>query len=302
MTKQAKEPTEQFNLSERAILVNLSIGRWYARKKDGEVTAEVIDRHDMDKDAGNWRKNLLPIDAPKFKKILSIANETRVFHRINTLPWSDTGMRMLPNANSDHYNDGMKVRDFEFCKAVDEFIPEFFRPGGYRDQAATKLNGTFRAADYPQTEDEMRAYFSFVVNPYPLPEVGDLRVKLTEPQVAAIRKRVEKTLNDARVGVMREAWQRLASLVHHAGEIFSQEGARVTRALFENLTAQCDLLTRLNPTDDKNFAKMTKQVKDEIASLDRHEIRKDKDARQAAADKVAEIEKRMAGFMRGVQS
>lgn len=299
--------TESFSLSERAILVDLTIGNWRARRKDDKVSAEVYKRHKTDDKAGKFNKNLLPFDAPTYDTILSIVNEARTFHRMNTLPWSDTGLRILPNANSETYNEGMRVREFKFREAVDKFVPDLFRAGGLKEQAKVKLNGMFRDEDYPDDEVELSSYFSFEVKPWPLPEVGDLRVKLTAPQVEAIKQRVASSIASASTGALREAWNRLLYIVHHAGEIFEDPSARLTKVLFENMRAECDLLDRLNVTGDKNFAATAKQVRREIVALgetleDRKVLRKDKDARKVAADKVAEIERRMAGYMRGVQS
>ena len=291
---------ETFSLSERAILVDLRIGRWYARRKDDKVTAEVTKRHKTDKKAGNWRKHLLPFEAPTYEAILSHIDETRDFHRKNTLPWSDTGLRILPNANYEHYTTGMREREHKFRELVDTFAPDLFRKGGLKDQARVKLNGMFRDDDYPRDEAELRSKFTFEIEPYPLPDTGDLRVKLTDTQVDAIKARVESTIRNASVGALTEGWNRLLFAVRHAGEIFANPSARVTRALFENLSDTCELLMRLNPTENANFESIAREVKDSIASLDRKVIRKDKDARKAAAEQTAAIEKRMAGFMRGV--
>jgi hypothetical protein len=296
MQKQTKENAPTFSLSERAILVDLNIGRWYARKKDTKVTAEVAAQHNTDKKAGNYRKNLLPFEAPSYEAILAVVNEARVFHRENTLPWSDTGLRVLPNANYETYTTGMRKRERDFNAAVEVFVPDF---PALKDKARGKLNGMFRDADYPEAE-VLRAAFSFEVVNYPLPETDDLRVKLTDNQVSAIKKQIDKTLRNATDAALRDGWNRLLEAVQHAREIFANPKARVTRALFDNLNATCDLLTRLNPTDDANFSAMTAEVKDGIASLDRRMVRKSKDVRGEAEKRAAAIEKKMAGFMRGV--
>lgn len=290
------DPT--YRLSERAILVDLSIGKWSARRKDAKVTAEVAKRHKTDKRAGNYRKNLLPFAAPSYEAVLNIINEARDFHRENTLPWSDTGLRVLPNANFEIYMAGTRERERKFREAVDTFIPEM---PAFRDEARAKLNGMFNATDYPE-EAELRAKFSFQVVPYPLPETDDLRVQLTDNQVDVIRDQVAYTLTQNSRGILFEAWNRLLSAVQHAGAIFKNPSARVTRALFENLTTTCDLLERLNPTGDPDLVRMNNDVRANIASLDRKKIRKSKDDRAAAAAEVARIEKAMAGMMRGLQS
>lgn len=293
-TKTETEPT--FSLSERATLVDLTIGRWNARKKDKEVTAEVHAMKKTDKQAGNYRKNLLPFAAPTYEAILTIVNEARQFHRLNTLPWSDTGLRILPNANYLPYTEGMKTREFKFFEAVDAFVPDMPK---LKAVAAKKLNGMFRDDDYPEPA-VLRAAFSFTVSPYPLPETDDMRAKLTEPQVAAIKAQIDYTLRNAARAALREGWDRLREAVKHAGEIFADPSARVTRALFDNLNDTCDLLVRLNPTDDADFATMTEQVKTGIAALDRKVMRKDKTARQAAADEAERITRKMAEVMGGL--
>lgn len=296
MNTKSQTTAPNVSLSERAILVDLTIGRWNARKKDKAVTAEVHAMKKTDKQAGNYRKNLLPFSAPSYEAILTIVNEARQFHRLNTLPWSDTGLRILPNANYMQYTDGMKTREFAFNEAVDAFVPDM---PALKAIAKQKLNGMFCDDDYPDAAT-LRATFSFTVSPYPLPDTDDMRAKLTEPQVAAIKSQIDYTLRTASIAALREGWSRLRDAVQHAGEIFADPTARVTRALFDNLNDTCDLLVRLNPSNDRDFAAMTDEVKTGIAALDRKVVRKDKTARQAAADEAERITRKMADVMKGL--
>ena len=52
------------NLATKAMLVDLSIRAWNARKFDKKITKEVAQRHGTTEKAGRYNKNLLPFDAP----------------------------------------------------------------------------------------------------------------------------------------------------------------------------------------------------------------------------------------------
>ena len=50
------------NLSDRALLVQLSISQWTARKFDKKVTNDVANTHGVASSAGRYNKALLPMN------------------------------------------------------------------------------------------------------------------------------------------------------------------------------------------------------------------------------------------------
>jgi hypothetical protein len=77
-------------LSEKAMLVNLKISVWTARKFDPKVTQEIERSHNTRGDIGRFNKALVSLKS--VKKYQVIAGEIRTFHYANTLPWGDEGV------------------------------------------------------------------------------------------------------------------------------------------------------------------------------------------------------------------
>lgn len=105
-------------LSEKAMLVKLSISQWTARKYDRKVSHEVNSQYGANADAGRYNKVLIAQEA--IKKITKVANEARTFHYYQTLSWSDEGYRMLPAANFMDYSTKMREFRSKFETVVNE--------------------------------------------------------------------------------------------------------------------------------------------------------------------------------------
>ncbi len=99
------------NLTDKAILVNVQISQWTARKFDNKVTSEVNKKHKT-KDAGRFNKILIGVE--HLKEISQIANKARTYHYDNTTPWSDSGERLLSNLNYFDYIQNISALQDEF--------------------------------------------------------------------------------------------------------------------------------------------------------------------------------------------
>lgn len=73
------------NLTEKAMLVRLSISQWTARKYDKKISREVASLHNTSSDAGRYNKVLIAKQA--IEAIQKIVSESRTYHYINTLAW-----------------------------------------------------------------------------------------------------------------------------------------------------------------------------------------------------------------------
>ena len=103
-------------LTEKAILVKLSIKQWSTSRFDKEVTATANKHYNAQDGAGRYTKVLIARDA--ITEIRKSANEARTFHYENTLPWKDDGYRMLPSANYMDYTQAIRALKNKFEKAV----------------------------------------------------------------------------------------------------------------------------------------------------------------------------------------
>ena len=86
------------NLSDRALLVQLSISQWTARKYDKKVTQDVASSHGVSTSAGRYNKVLLPMN-DLLDRVHKKSTLIRTKFYENTLPWGIEGTMMLPSAN-----------------------------------------------------------------------------------------------------------------------------------------------------------------------------------------------------------
>jgi hypothetical protein len=86
------------HLSDRALLVQLNVSQWTARKLDKKATKQVADSNYASKDAGNYNKKLLPM-SDSLANIHTMTGDIRREFYTNTLPWGLENTHMLPTSN-----------------------------------------------------------------------------------------------------------------------------------------------------------------------------------------------------------
>lgn len=280
------------NIHSRALLVWLRISTWSARKYDKRISAELNAQHNASSDASRVNKLLLPGDATAYKTLVSLATSIRAQHYSNTLAWSDEGWRLLPTANYATYTKWLRDRQREFNDALNVFANDY---PALRAQAARLLNGLYRDEDYPAVQD-IRSKFALGVEYQPVPARGDIRVDLGADQIAIIETAISDRLQRATAEAMRDAWSRLHEVVTKIAERLSQPDAIFRDTLITNAEEVCDVLQRLNVTDDPDLESMRARVRRELTRFSPETLRDVPTHRQATADRAAEILRSMEGL------
>ena len=278
----------------RALLVWLHISTWSARKYDKTATREIIERANASSDAGRWNKMLLPGDAKPYKTLVSLATSIRAQHYSNTLAWSDEGWRLLPTANYATYTKWLRDRQREFGDALTDFAAEY---PTMRAAAMPLLNGLYRAEDYTSVDD-LRTRFALSVDYAPVPAAGDIRVDLGSDQIAIIESAIADRHQRAMQDAVRDAWSRLHEVVTKIAERLAQPDAIFRDTLISNAETVCDVLQRLNITDDPDLETMRTRVRKELTRYTADTLREVPSHRQQTADRAADILKAMEGMFR----
>lgn len=281
------------SIHSRALLVWLRISTWSARRYDKKVSAEVNATHNASADAGRYNKMLLPGDAKAYKQLTALAGSIRAQHYANTLAWSDEGWRLLPTANYTQYTTWLRDRQREFSIALNEFSTDY---PALRAQAARLLNGLYRDEDYPDVHD-LRSRFSLGVEYEPVPAQGDLRVDLGADQIAIIEQAIGARTDRAVADAMKDAWSRLHEVVSKIAERLAQPDAIFRDTLISNAEEVCDLLQRLNVTDDPNLESMRVRVRRELTRYSPDTLRDVPSHRQQTAERAASILSAMSGLL-----
>ncbi len=278
-------------LNERAMLADLSIGSWEGRRKDKKVADETIRAARAASDAGAWWTRTLP---PRmFKKIQAAIDRGRQIQNEYTLPWNDSGTRILPAKMFMEYTKAMREARAKFEEAVDEFLREY--PTAVAD-AKNRLGKLYHPDHFPSVA-AVRAKFYWQTNFMPLPDASDFRVDLGTDETNRIRDEIEgevkKRMNDA----AQDLWVRLYDVVSKVAERLSDPDKIFRDSMIRHVVELCDLLPKLNVTGNGDLERLRQEVMKKIATAKPDDLRVDKTQRKQTADAATAIMEQMKAFM-----
>lgn len=275
----------------KAALVSISIGIWEGRKHDREVTAKVNSQHHADPHAGRYNKHLLGGSTPTLGAILTAVTQLRETHHEQTVPWTDTGWRLLPMANYMEYTAAMRDKITKFDAAVEAFLDAYPK---LARQAEEKLQGMYRRADYPSV-DSLRHRFHRKVQFSPLPAAEDFRISLPEEELRQMQQDVTDRLTRATTEALQDCWQRLGDAVSNVrGRL--DDGKHLRESMITRLSEVAASLGRLNLTGDAALDTACNRVLTSLGTLDVATVKSDEKARATAARDADAILKAMAGM------
>ena len=271
-----------------ACICELNISVWTARKHDKAASREVkFDKGAHSDDAARVNKNLMAGMA-NLKKVTDFVASTRSNFYTMTLPWSDSGQRLIPMAQFFELKQWINTQEIEFNSIVGEFLREY--PTLISAQAF-QLGALFNRNEYPSV-DEIRHKFGFRVGFLPLPQAGDFRVDATAEVINEMEEQYKETLNTRIQQVNEDLWERLHSTIKHMADRMGV-GADGKKNIFrdsmvDNAVDLCDLLKRLNITNDQKLEKARASLESALLGVDATELRKE-GAREEMAIKLDSI-------------
>jgi len=288
--------SNEISIGSSAMLVELSISSWTARKLDKKVSAEVDVAKNTKVSAVNVNKNLMA-GTGVLDKIIKYAASARAWHNAQTLPWSDNGSRLLPMSNFMAYKEQLGVMEGNFNALVDKFVdsyPELI------SAAAFQLGDLFDRTEYPDV-NTLKNRFKFNYSFFPVPNAGDFRVDINEEAKAEIIANCNKAHQDRLENAMKDAWGRLHDCLTRMSDrltvdvVTDDEGNpshefRVFRdTLMENAVEMVDMLKHLNITKNPDMEQARQALKSAISNHDLDDLRSSMTARNAVKTQVDAI-------------
>ena len=259
------------DLTRDAMLVSLRINNWSGRRYDREASHDVAVRNDADPSAGRYNKRLLP--KPAFADMTKTMSKARALHYDNTLPWDDTGARLLTVANYDHYTATIDELAEQLVTERNVFIADY---GDNIDQARIGLGGLFRIDDYP-SQDSLRHRFAIRYRIVPVPDAEHFIADLAAGDADRVKRDIEHLVQERLEDAITDLYKRLGEAVDHVVQRLDvdAEGKPLIfrNSLIGNIRDLVDIVPRLNIFGDERLAHLCQQVKDRIASVDPDELR-----------------------------
>ena len=280
-------------LSDKALLVQLNISQWTARKYDKRATEQVAQQNGSASQAGRYNKSLLPMN-DALNNIHQKSTLIRKKFYTNTLPWGIEGTMMLPSANYLNFMTEFRKEKADWESLVDTFYHEYPR---LHADAQRFLGNLYNKADYPELHDIQRK-FKMDMAVFPVPS-NDFRVSIGDAELERIQQDVEARVENSAQQAMKEAWQRLYDRVKHMAEKLADPKAVFRDTLVENTKEGCSILSRLNFADDPDLETMRQQVEGSLANNHPESLRNDPDLRKNKAEEAKAIMDKMGAFMGG---
>lgn len=270
-----------------ALLAELNISVWTARKLDRKVSAEVDQSKSTRARAGNYHKRLLA-GTSALEDIQKIAGEARTLHYTHTLPWSDGGARLLPAATFYQYKQRLAEIEQRFNDAVEDFLNQY---PALVSAAAFTLGALFSRDEYPDVDD-IRGKFRFKYAFSPVPESGDFRVDIEAEAKRELQEQYRDYYQTRMDEAMHDAWQRLHDTLTHMSEKLddgSDKKKRIHESTVTNARELCELLTSLNVTRDPALERARSRLEQALLGVHVDELRADPLVRADTKRKVDEI-------------
>lgn len=286
--KQENTTTTNDDISTRAMLVDVDISVWYAQKFDKKVSRKVNEEMHAADDAGRYNKHLLGKDRT-FLDVINACNAARSEHYAQTLPWHDKGYRLLPTANYFEYFERMRKANKNIEEKLAALLVIY---DDLRKSSLARMGDMSDPNDLPPAS-VVKNKFGMRIAISPLPATGDLRVELPTEEKEKIKKSIGESAQESIRNAMNDAWSRLYEVVRKMQERLTDPKATFRDSLVGNVVGMCDLLTRLNVTQDEKLEKMRNKVLETV----KHEpqtFRDDKALREQTAKKAEKILKDMS--------
>ena len=243
------------SIRETAMLVHLTISSWTGKAADRKVTKQIHEQHHAAKDSGIYIKKL--IDEKRLNKVNKFTSALRKQHYEQTLPWDNTGRRLLPSANYFEYMTAMKKIQYGFETEVESLIKDYHR---LIEDAKINLNGMFNSDDYP-SEFELRDKYGVKLNVYPIEDSDDFRVKISESEVAEIRANIESSVKENLARATQSIFERVKEVLVAMFEKLAVQDAVFRDSLITNIKNLVELMPKLNVTDDPRIAALCEDMK-----------------------------------------
>ena len=283
-----------FNLNSVALICEFNASVWTARKLDRKESDKVCDGAGAkSKGAARVNKNLFA-GRSELEDIGKLVTETRNYVYDNTLPWSDSGQRMLIGARFPKFDQRVEDYRDQFNAKVQAFVDIY--PTLITAQAMA-LGEMFNRSEFPPAS-EIAGKFGMTVGYLPVPSSGDIRVDIGNQAQDELRARLDQ-MADQRVNkAMAEVNDRfIAHLKRMADRLVTDTdsktgepvGRRFTESLVSSAFELCDLVNDYNITGDPLLALARKTLEDSLAGVTVNTLREDPIKREAVRSTVSSI-------------
>jgi len=266
----------RYNIDTCSMLVEFNASVWTARKLDKKTTDEVVtSKNAAAKDAARVNKHLLA-GRNELDVINTYVGSVRTYVYENTMPWSDSGIRLLPTASFLTFSQRMADSEQTFFSFVEDFIRVY--PSLITAQAMA-LGDMFKRDDYPDVS-EIERKFNFRLNFMPVPRAGDFRVDVGNDAQKELQEKLAKLADERVEAAMADVRERLKTHLMRMQDRLGYDnvdGDRKTRKFHDSLVTGalelCDMVKHLNIINDTTLDQARVGLVQALQGVDAKELR-----------------------------
>ena len=280
------------SITARALLVEHNISVWTANKLDKNATDVVISQNCAADKAAQVRKNLMAGSSQR-KDIADFAAGCRLWHNTKTLPWANSGARMLPTSMFLHYKHELTERKNQFDSMVSQFLIDYPQ---LVQISQNYLGSLFNANDYPHVEEVAEKFgYRYVFSP--VPDSGHFVVEVEKEELNDLREQYEADFSTRVNDAMKDAWTRLHKTLTGMSEKLTdapdEKKRRFHDSFITNAQDLCGLLSHLNVNNDPELEKARRGLETALLGTDVDVI---KDSEYARGELKAKVDSVLGQF------
>lgn len=269
-----------------SMLLDLTIGVYTGRRTDRQTAQEITaSKGAGSRSATSVNKFLFAGDQDLADINRWAAHSRDRIARI-TLPWDDSGTRLLPTEaffDATHELDELKK---EFDRRVDVFLDSYDTK---ISNAAFALGRLFDRSEY-LTEHEVRRRFSFVYTFSPVPSSGDFRVDIPQEALEQVKSTFTQRTEDRVAEAINDVTARLHDIIRtmqHKCTI-PEDGPRprIHETTLNQAIELCDIAKSLNIFKDPAIESVRAELESALSGIDITTLRESVEVRESVKSKM----------------
>ena len=276
------------SISSSAMMVELSVSQWLGKKKDRKASKQVTDDNNAETGVANVHKKLLG-GCAELEAVHDLTGNIRNEHYRLTMPWLDTGVRLLPTKAYFDYHKMMTEHEQNWHNKVSTFLAAY---DWEISQAEARLGDLFNRAEYP-TADQLSGKFSFSINYIPMPESGDFRLDIGNQGNTQLADHYQTFYADRIENSYKEVWTRVYTALSKMSERLDYTGKEDKKtfrdSLVENVLEITPLLDTFNVTGSSQMSEMKRKLEETMHGITPEALRDDDHLRRETKRNVDDI-------------
>lgn len=283
------------DLSEKMIIIRLSIGSFVGTKKDTRASKDMVKSEGTSQEFGYVTKKMLKGES--FNKVTNLAQKIRSEFNKMTAPWNRDGEGVCKVTKYLDIKSKLEEMSREYYSAVDALASNY---DDLVKEDKAKLGGLYNQSDYPTLEN-FKSRFYIEIEPKPI-EKSDFRSgALSDDEIKSINAQIESRIEKSLAEVQRDNLRRVQEKVLHLFNRVAEKNGKLHESAFTNIYEVIQEARDLNVNEMPELDKMFDTLEANLSKYNADSVRSSSNIRIAAATEaktaLEQINSAMEAFM-----